>query len=202
MTASNSWQEATTRYIDWHVSRAERNLRRIQTDIEEVLPISCLTMTILALELTGRSYFEREVESLCFALWRLLSSLCRVDGVLDISVGPFQIRPSSAFTWRRRSFLNLPVAFPDHAGQGLAMCSQLFQVKSAAALVGRILGAMQDCDDEQVLNAVGVYCGSRPDEASVDARIAILVHRHLHKEKSAFYGWFGSTTRSISTQLS
>ena len=62
---------------------------------------ACIVISIALIEMGARSSFERWVERLVFRIGVFLTRARVLPGVPDISVGLFQMRPSTAFHWER-----------------------------------------------------------------------------------------------------
>ncbi len=175
-------------YCEWCTNRCLRNLQAVNIAFEhqsENPSTTCIAKSIGLVEMAARSPFETFIENLIFrvGLWTALAGV--VPGVPDISVGPFQIRPSTAFQWRRVRTKVGHLACPPRNEKiaCVQQCRELLAPDSAAphllAILKRLEGAHTSCIS--LVDAFERFRGSRlssPHEA--DLAVLLRVHNSLH----------------------
>jgi len=174
------WRE---RYITFCASRCLKHLQTIGPAIRAVL--CCVAVSIALIEAGGRSTLEQTVERALFRSGLLFARAGLLPGGPDISVGPYQIRPSTAFGWRRRSVPGGHIACPPGGVGDFAalLCHDLLTVdRSALWFVDTLKAAMPSpvsCSD-----LVVVYARYRGDPLAlrdVDSAVLVKIHRELHQ---------------------
>ena len=179
------------RYHEWCALRCLKHRDAIVRLVDEhrrTEVAACVAASIALFEMGARSSFEVGVERVVFRLGIIAARMGLLPGVPDISVGPFQIRPSAAFGWRRARVLFGHVATPDRSTDqgGLERCSELLAASTAILLLMELLTQPQGhpgrCDSLPTLYSR--YRGRGFHGLQTDRAVLALVHDALHSDES------------------
>jgi len=140
--------------------------------------------TVALFEMGARSARERRTESALFRIGVAAARAQMLQGVPDLSVGPFQIRPSTAFGWRRERAWFGHVAIPHRGVQSdeAARCATLLSAERAMLHLLAILEVMNDgaVPCASLASAHERYRGGT--SADDDKAVIELIHAALHAE--------------------
>ena len=144
----------------------------------------CVVASVALFEMGARSPFERRVERIVYQIGILLARVGLLSGVPDISVGPFQMRPSTAFGWERRRVPFGCVAVPRGASdaEGLARATELCESITAIPLLIKLLAQMpEETASCSALSSIySRYRGRTLTPSETDYHILMGVHNALH----------------------
>ena len=174
-------------YIEWCARRCLGHLPALWPLAERhrrarVAP--CVVLSIALLEMGGRSAAASWAERLVFGAGLALARAGALPGVPDISVGPFQMRPSTAFGWERVRTPFGHVAAPrDGDGRSdLLRSRDLLSAPAAVPLLVNLLAAFPfDVDACGSLGAAHARYRGRPfGDRDADAIVLARIHDALH----------------------
>lgn len=175
------------RYHEWAIHRCLKYLSSIAPIVESAQKHSvsaCITKSIALFEMGARSPFERRVERIVYRIGIFLAHVELLPGVPDISVGPFQMRPSTAFGWERRRTPFGCVAVPrgDSDAEGLARATELCETNTAMPLLIKLLAQMpEEAASCSALSSIySRYRGRTLTPSETDYHILMGVHDALH----------------------
>lgn len=144
----------------------------------------CIAASIALLEAGARSPFEHKVERSIYHAGIILARVGLLPGVPDISVGPFQMRPSTAFGWERRRMPFGCVAVPrgDSDAEGLARATELCESITAIPLLIKLLAKMpEETASCSALSSIySRYRGRTLTPSETDYHVLMGVHNALH----------------------
>lgn len=147
---------------------------------------TCVVASIALVEMGARSGLELWAERMVLHVGILAARAGLLPGVPDLSVGPFQIRPSSAFGWHRRRALFGHVAAPECGIDQTwpARCNELLEPSTAMATLVDILampnGQAATC--QALVGAYSRYRGCQLSEGDMDHAVLLGVHRDVHAQ--------------------
>ena len=176
-----------SRYHEWCIWRCLEHYAVIAPIVEKFCKdkLPCCVVTSIALfEIGARSPFERWIERTVYRTGDVLARVGLLPGVPDVSVGPFQIRPSTAFGWRRRQVPFGHVAVPggECRAAGPSRAADLCEPVTAMPLLIDLLAGMSN-GSTSCRALVGIYsryrgCALTPSET--DYHVLMGVHAALH----------------------
>ena len=144
----------------------------------------CVVASIALFEMGARSPFEREVEWIIYRIGITLARAGVLSGVPDISVGPFQMRPSTAFGWERRRMPFGCIAVPqsDSDAEGLARAAELCESITAMPLLIRLLANLSEetASCSALSSIYSRYRGRTLTPSETDYHVLMGVHNALH----------------------
>lgn len=144
----------------------------------------CVVASVALFEMGARSPFERRVERIVYQIGILLARVGLLSGVPDISVGPFQMRPSTAFGWERRRVPFGCVAVPrcDSNAEELARATELCESITAMPLLMKLLAKMpEEAAACSALSSIySRYRGRTLTPSETDYHVLMGVHNALH----------------------
>ena len=144
----------------------------------------CVVLSIALLEMGGRSAAASWAERLVFGAGLALARAGVLPGAPDISVGPFQMRPSSAFGWERvrTPFGHVAVPSGGRGRSGLLRSGDLLSAPSAVPLLVNLLAAfpfgMDACGSLGAAHAC--YRGRPFGDRDTDAIVLARIHDAMH----------------------
>ena len=182
--AGNTQRE---RYYNWCVRRCLRHTAAIASSIEKQhaneVP-SCVVTSIALFEMGARSVFERWSERIVYRTGVVFALLGLLPGVPDISIGPFQMRPSTAFQWDRKRVLFGHVARPPGGvdPESLDRADELFDASAAAKLLVAVLAAQagRETGCASLATVYSAYRGHDLKFSETDYKVLAGVHSALH----------------------
>lgn len=175
------------RYHDWCVRQCLRHCTAIASSIEKQpanqVP-TCVVTSIALFEMGARSVFERWSERIIYRTGVVFALLGLLPGVPDISIGPFQMRPSTAFQWERKRVLFGHVARPPDGvdPKSLGRADELLQVAAAAELLVAVLTAQagRETGCASLATVYSAYRGHDLKSSETDYKVLAGVHSALH----------------------
>lgn len=175
------------RYHEWAIHRCLKrhsDIALIVENAQEGSVSTCVTTSIALFEMGARSLFERWAERVVYRVGIMLVRLRLLPGVPDISVGPFQMRPSTAFGWERRRMPFGCVAVPqsDSDAEGLTRAAELCESTTAMPLLIKLLANMpEETASCGALSSIySRYRGRTLTPSETDYHILMGVHNALH----------------------
>lgn len=175
------------RYHEWAIHRCLKHHSDIALIVENAQghrTSACITMSIALFEMGARSPFERGVERIVYQIGILLARVGLLSGVPDISVGPFQMRPSTAFGWERRRVPFGCVAVPrgDSNAEELSRATELCETNTAMPLLIKLLAQMpEETASCSALSSIySRYRGRTLTPSETDYHVLMGVHNALH----------------------
>lgn len=145
---------------------------------------SCVVLSIALLEMGGRSAAAAWAERLVFEAGLTLARTGVLPGVPDISVGPFQMRPSAAFGWERvrTPFGHIAAPRDGHVWSDLRRSRDLLSAPAAVPLLVNLLAAFPF--GAPACNTLGAtharYRGRPFGDREIDAIVLARIHGALH----------------------
>ena len=136
----------------------------------------------------ARSSFESWAEHAVLRLGIIAARIGLPPGVPDISVGPFQMRPSSAFGWERAQVPFGHVAMPARTADGVQSerCAELLSASTAILLLMDLLaspdGRAEPCDS--LSRVYPRYRGRGFEGLETDHAVLARIHDALHSNNS------------------
>lgn len=175
------------RYHEWAIHRCLKHHWDIAPIVEKTQEDSipeCITTSIALVEMGARSPFERWSEQVVYRAGVVLARLRLLPGVPDISVGPFQMRPSTAFGWERRRMPFGCIAVPqsDSDAEGLARAAELCESITAMPLLIRLLANLSEetASCSALSSIYSRYRGRTLTPSETDYHVLMGVHNALH----------------------
>ena len=175
------------RYREWAIRRCLKHYSIVAPIVEnthESSVSSCIVKSIALFEMGGRSSFEQWVERVVYRVGIALARLRLLPGVPDISVGPFQIRPSTAFGWERRRVPFGCVAVPQGGSnvEGLARAADLCEPATAMPLLIKLLAKMSEetASCSALSSIYSRYRGRTLSPSETDYHVLMGIHNALH----------------------
>lgn len=175
------------RYLEWAIRRCLKHYSTVAPIVEDTHEhgvSACVAASIALFEMGARSPFERWGERVVYRAGVVLTRLRLLPGAPDISVGPFQMRPSTAFGWeRRRSALGC-VAVPRDSSDadGLTRATDLCEPITAMPLLINLLAKMPEetgaCS--ALVSIYSRYRGRALTPSETDHHVLVGVHAALH----------------------
>lgn len=189
MGTTRRWERhhARERYIEWCVRRCLRHRAAVQPLAErhrQARVASCVVLSIALLEMGGRATLAAWAERLVFGIGLALARTGFLPGVPDLSLGPFQMRPSAALGWPRARTPFGHVAAPrdDHGASGLHRSRDLLSASAAMPLLINLLAGfpcgMDTCGSLEEAHAF--YRGRSFSVHDTDAVVLAGIHDALH----------------------
>ena len=175
------------RYHEWCVWRCLTRHSTIALIVEEFcddrIP-PCVVTSISLFEMGGRSSFEQWAERIVYRAGIVLARLRLLPGVPDISVGPFQMRPSTAFGWERRRAPFGYVAVPQGGSnaEGLDRAADLCEPVTAMPLLIKLLTKMSEetVSCSALSSIYSRYRGWTLAPSETDYHVLMGIHNALH----------------------
>lgn len=175
------------RYREWAIRRCLKHYSIVAPIIESAHEHSvsvCVVTSIALFEMGARSALEQWVERIVYRAGVVLARLRLLPGVPDISVGPFQMRPSTAFGWERRRAPFGCVAVPQGGSnvEGLDRAADLCEPVTAMPLLIKLLTKMSE--ETASCSALGRiysrYRGRTLAPSETDYHVLMGIHNALH----------------------
>lgn len=155
----------------------------LRSEYDGGLPV-CIVTSIALVEMGARSPFERWVERLVFHIGVLLAQARILPGVPDISVGPFQMRPSTAFGWERIQvpFGHLAKPTGATARADIKCATDLFNTLKATQFFLAYLSIpkWQSAECSILPIVYSYYRGSSLSSSDIDHAVLMRVHSIVH----------------------
>lgn len=175
------------RYHEWAIHRClehHSDIAPIVENAQEHRISACITTSIALFEMGARSPFERWSERVVYRIGILLARVGLLSGVPDVSVGPFQMLPSTAFGWERRRVPFGCVAVPrcDSNAEELARATELCESITAMPLLMKLLAKMpEEAAACSALSSIySRYRGRTLTPSETDYHVLMGVHNALH----------------------
>lgn len=175
-------------YREWAIRRCLRHYSIVAPIVENAREHSvsvCVVTSIALFEMGARSALEQWVEHIVYRAGIVLARLRLLPGVPDISVGPFQMRPSTAFGWERRRALFGCVAIPQGVSnaEGLDRAADLCDPVTAMPLLIKLLTKMSEetvaCS--ALSSIYSRYRGRTLTPSETDHYVLVGIHNALHR---------------------
>ena len=144
----------------------------------------CVVLSIALLEMGGRSAAAAWAERLLFEAGLALARAGTLPGVPDISIGPFQMRPSAAFGWDRvrTPFGHVAAPRDGYGWSDLRRSRDLLSAPAAVPLLVNLLAAFPV--GAAVCSTLGaahaLYRGRPFGDREIDAIVLARIHDALH----------------------
>lgn len=178
-----------SRYHEWCTLRCLRHRDAITPLAERhscAEVAACVVASIALVEMGARSRFELWAERMVLRVGIVAARAGLLPGVPDISVGPFQIRPSTAFGWKRQSLPFGHVAAPESGVDRacLKRCDELLEASTAMASFVALLAmpSGQGATCESLMATYSRYRGRGLSMSEPDYAVLLGVHRALHAQ--------------------
>lgn len=175
------------RYREWATSRCLKHCSTLVPIVEKTCAnesLACIVTSIALFEMGARSSFEQWAERVVYRVGIALARLQLLPGVPDISVGPFQIRPSTAFGWERRRVPFGCVAVPQGGSnvEGLARAADLCEPATAMPLLIKLLAKMSEetASCSALSSIYSRYRGRTLTPSETDYHVLMGIHSALH----------------------
>lgn len=175
------------RYREWAIRRCLKHYSAVAPIVEnthEPDVSSCVVTSIALFEMGARSPLERWAELVVYRAGIVLARLRLLPGVPDISVGPFQIRPSTAFGCERRRVPFGCIAVPQGGSnaEGLARAADLCEPATAMPLLIKLLAKMAEepASCSSLSSIYSRYRGRTLTPSETDYHVLMGIHNALH----------------------
>lgn len=175
------------RHRDWAIHRCLKHYSIVAPIVENTHRHSvsaCVATSIALFEMGARSPFEQWTERAVYRVGIALARLRLLPGVPDISVGPFQIRPSTAFGWERRRVPFGCVAVPQGGSnaEGPARAADLCEPVTAMPLLIKLLAKMSEetASCSALSSIYSRYRGRTLTPSETDYHVLMGIHNALH----------------------
>lgn len=175
------------RYREWAIRRCLKHYSIVAPIVESAHDHSvsaCVVTSIALFEMGARSAFERWAEHVAYRAGIVLARLRLLPGVPDISVGPFQMRPSTALGWERRRAPFGCVAVPQGGSnaEGLDRAADLCEPVTAMPLLIKLLTKMskETASCSALSSIYSRYRGRTLTPSETDHHVLMGIHNVLH----------------------